>query len=128
MEMNRISNKARQLIQQIDKRKLSNNTQRALFALLTTDEEWVSRSSLRIPSAAARLRDLRKDEFGAFDIECLSSTELSDLSRKQGKTSTRTRNPRSTFYRLNPRTVTISRIMRVFGEQLQTGVEGVVSK
>lgn len=96
-----------QLISKINRRMLKNNTQRVLFSLLTSKEDWVSRSSLRVPSASARLRDLRKPEFGAFDVQCVSATELNRPSRSRG-------NHRPTFYRLNPRTVTVARVTAVF--------------
>ena len=121
--MTRISKSVQALIQQVDRRKLSNNTQRALLALLTTDQEWVSRSSMRIPSVSARLRDLRKAEFGGFDVQCRSLTEL----QARSESTVRNRDPRSTFYRLNPRTITLSRVMQVFGKLTDKGVVKTIS-
>lgn len=112
--MTKISNGVRQLVEQVDRRKLRNNTQRVLFALLTSNEEWLSRSSFRIPSVSARLRDLRKDEFGAFDLQVRTVEELNASSAREGRAAVKVRNPRSTFYRLNPRTITLSRVSKVF--------------
>ncbi len=106
--MRKFNKTVQNMIDRIDRRQLRNNTQRALLTLLTTDSEWVSRTSMRIPSAAARLRDLRKEEFGGFKVECASATELK-----------RNAAPRQTFYRLDTRTVTASRLQKAF--------EGVVT-
>lgn len=92
------------LISNIDRKNLKNNTQRVLFSLLTSKEDWVSRSSLRVPNVGSRLRDLRKKEFGAFDVECVTAADLNRSNRS----------PRSTFYRLNPRSVTVARVHAVF--------------
>jgi hypothetical protein len=117
--MTKISNVVKQLVDQVDRRKLRNNTQKVLFALLTSSEESVSRSSLRIPSVSARLRDLRKDEFGAFDLQVRTVEELNASAAKEGRATRKVKDPRSTFYRLNPRTITLSRVSKVF--------EGVIS-
>lgn len=99
------------LVKRVNKRLLTNNTQRALLALLTADTEWVSRTSLRIPSVGARLRDLRKSQFGGFKVQC---TTASKLARKtKGATS------RQTFYRLDPATVTVNKVTKV--------LEGVIT-
>jgi hypothetical protein len=64
-------------INQIKRTDITNNTQRAAMKLLTADGQWVSRGQLnRIPSATARVRDLRKPEYGAFKVDCKSSDEL----------------------------------------------------
>lgn len=84
--------------------KLKNNTQRVGLRLLTADGEWLPRSSLtKIPSGTARARDLRKDEFGGFQVECKSSD---DLNRKTGK--------RTFYYRINPNKVTRKQIEKLF--------------
>ncbi len=97
----------RNIVNRIDRRQLTNNTQRALLALLTSKDEWVSRSSIRVPSVGARLRDLRKPQFGAFKVECVSATRLERPVRRGTVT-------RQTFYRLNPNSVTVARVQKVF--------------
>ena len=92
-------------ITSLNRRNFTNNTQRALFVLLNaalTGTGWVSRGSVRVPSAAARLRDLRKNEYGAFDVICKSSIEL-------GRVGTRT-----TYYRVNTTNLTLNQLRTVF--------------
>lgn len=98
--------RVRQAVRRVDTRQLTNNTQRALVAMIMSEDEWVSRSAIRVPSAAARIRDLRKEEFGQFQVECRTASEL----------NRRTRNPRATYYRIKPETVTLSRVRKVLGE------------
>lgn len=98
-----IDQRVKETVLKINTRKLKNNTQRALLALLRADGEWVSRRSLRIPSAAARLRDLRKKEYGEFDVACNITTKNSPQFRTKG-----------TYYRLNPKSVTLNRVLKVF--------------
>lgn len=102
-----------QIVSNIDRRKLRNNTQRALFSLLNAEGEWVARTQIRIPSVGSRLRDLRKEEFGGFDVQCVPASELN-------KTGSNRQTTRLTYYRLNPRSVTPGRVTKVF--------EGVISK
>jgi hypothetical protein len=91
-------------IQTIKSNKLRNNTQRVGLRLLTADGEWLPRSSLtKIPSGTARARDLRKDEFGGFPVECKSSE---DLKRKSSR--------RTFYYRINPNKVTRRQIDKLF--------------
>lgn len=97
------------MISKIDRRKLTNNTQRALLALLTATTEWVPRTSINVPSVGARLRDLRKTEFGQFQVQCKRPRQL---ERK-------TRTANQTFYRLDPKSVTLKKVQKVF--------EGVIS-
>jgi hypothetical protein len=91
-----------QYVRSLNRRTFTKNVQRVLFNLLTSETNMVSRGSLRVPSATARLRDLRKDQYGAFQIDCLSSTDL-------GRTGTPT-----TFYRLNTNNITLTQLRRVF--------------
>jgi hypothetical protein len=89
---------------QAAQKKITNNTQRVGIRLLSAEGEWLPRSSLRrIPSATARVRDLRKDEFGGFQVECKSST---DLARKTSR--------RTFYYRINPNKVTRKQIQTLF--------------
>lgn len=94
------------IVATIDRRKLTNNTQRALLALLNAKSEWVSRSAIRVNSAAARVRDLRKSEFGGFDIECATANQLGRRARQKSG--------RQTFYRLVPSSVTTAKVTKVF--------------
>ncbi len=85
--------------------KITNNTQRAGLRLLSANGEWLPPSRLKIPSATSRVRDLRKDEFGGFSVECKSAEQLAR------KTS------RNTFYyRINPRKVTRQQINTLFAD------------
>lgn len=99
-------NSVKNIVAAIDRRKLTNNTQRALLSLLNAKTDWVSRSSIRVNSASARIRDLRKAEFGGFNIECATATQL-------GR-STRQKSGRQTFYRLVPSSVTTTKVTKVF--------------
>lgn len=91
-----------QYIRSLNRRNFTKNVQRVLFNLLTSETNMVSRGSLRVPSATSRLRDLRKDQYGAFQITCLHSSEL-------GRTGTPT-----TFYRLNTNNITVNQLRAVF--------------
>lgn len=109
-----MQNNVKTLVARIDRRRLTNNTQRALLALLTAKEEWVSRSSIRVPSAAARVRDLRKVQFGGFKVECASANKLKRRNQKG------TVGHRQTFYRLNPNSVTLTKVAQVFEGVINT--------
>lgn len=83
---------------------MTNNTQKVGLRLLSADGEWVSRSQLsRIPSATARVRDLRKDQFGAFQVECRSSD---DLKKKTAK--------KTFYYKINTNRVTKKQLDKLF--------------
>lgn len=104
----RLNKRVQRLVDGVDSRSLRNNTQRVLVQMLRQDSEWVSRSSIRVPSATARLRDLRKEEFGGFTVECATASELE-----------RAGDSRRTFYRLDPRSVTVERVERVLGSDVR---------
>lgn len=97
----------RNLLDKINRRSL-NNTQRVLLRLLNADGEWVSRTAIRIPSVGSRIRDLRKAEFGAFSVRCATASELQ--RRAGGK---------ATFYALDPRSVTGTRVRQAFRTALE---------
>lgn len=98
---------ASNMVNKINRRRLANNVQRVLMSLVRAGKDgWVSRTSLRVPSVGARIRDLRKLEFGGFDVECRSANDLNKIAK-----SAQTR--RQTFYRIVPRSVTVSRLNRV---------------
>jgi hypothetical protein len=100
------------MVKRIDRRQLTNNTQKVLLALLTSNTEWVARTSIRVANVSARIRDLRKTEFGGFRVECATA--------KQAGKRVSTTGPRQTFYRLATSTVTPQRVQRVFGEGVVT--------
>ena len=84
--------------------KITNNTQRVGLRLLSADGEWLPRYRLtRIPSATSRLRDLRKDDFGGFDVECANSNELSKKTSKK-----------TYYYRIIPNKVSSKQIQKLF--------------
>ena len=102
-----ISKRARQMVSSVDSRKLRNNTQRVLVALLRAEGDWIPRSNVRVANATSRMRELRRPEYGGFDVQVATAAEL---GRPGGS--------RRTYYRLNPRTVTAERIASV----LQTAI------
>lgn len=110
----RMHSNVKTLVSRINRRRLTNNTQKALLALLTANEEWVSRSSIRVPSVGARLRDLRKPQFGGFKVECASANKLERRTRRGSSGN------RQTFYRLNPNSVTLSKVVKVFEGVINT--------
>jgi len=85
--------------------KLTNNTQKVALKLLKAEGDWVSRNKLNnIPSAASRIRELRKDAFGNFTVECVRANVL----------GRNTANPNVFYYRINPSKVTAKQINKVF--------------
>ena len=94
------------IVNKINRRKLTNNTQRVLHSLLTAKGGWISRTAFKVPSAGARLRDLRKNQFGGFVVECVSANNL-NKKRKSSVT-------RPTYYRINPRSVTATSLEQAF--------------
>jgi hypothetical protein len=84
--------------------KLANNTQRVGLKLLAADGEWIPRYRLTtVPSGTARVRDLRKEAYGGFEVECKSSD---DLNRKTSK--------KTFYYRINTNHVTQSQVQKLF--------------
>jgi hypothetical protein len=111
--MRTASKRAREVVSGVNRRRLTNNTQRVLLSLVkaASNGGWVARTAIRVPSVGARIRDLRKLEFGGFRVECASA---SDLNRNRPSTVT----ARQTFYRIVPKTVTVS--------ALQQALKGVI--
>jgi hypothetical protein len=94
-------------IKNIKRNQLTSNTQRVAFKLLAADGKWLSRSDIAgksVSSVAARIRDLRKKQFGSFRVECRSASQLGKRNTKKG----------SFYYRIAPRTVTTKQVSRVF--------------
>lgn len=89
------------MLKKLDRSNLT-NTQRAFVTLLEQPGKWIARSAIRIPNASSRLRDLRKTEYGGFTVECATPAEL---NRRQ--------TPGTTFYRLDPASITERRVMKV---------------
>ena len=108
--MRTASKKASEVLSNVNRRRLRNNTQRVLLSLVAADG-WVARTALRVPSATARVRDLRKSEFGSFVVECASAADL-------GRDNRSTVTDRQTFYRIVPQTITFS--------ALQQALKGVI--
>lgn len=100
------SKKVTSIVESINRRKLTNNTQRVLHSLLKAKGGWVSRTAFRVPSAGSRLRDLRKPQYGGFTVECASANDLNKRASKN--------NARVTYYRINPKTVTASALEQIF--------------
>ena len=98
----------RNLLDKINRRSL-NNTQKVLLRLLNADGEWVSRTTIRVPSVGSRIRDLRKVEFGAFSVRCATASEL----------QRRPASGKATFYALDPRSVTGTRVRQAFRTALE---------
>ena len=95
------------IVSGINRRSLSNNTQKVLWSLLTTSNKdgWVSRTSFSVNSPSARVRDLRKAQFGSFSIEC---------SRTNGSSRKVKSDVRQTFYRIVPSSVTPAALKKAF--------------
>ena len=90
----------------INRKNFTNNTQKVAYKLLTAGGSWVPRSELeRVAgtSASARVRDLRKPQFGKFKVDCASANELN----KNGTKST-------FFYRIRPAAVNQKQVATVF--------------
>jgi hypothetical protein len=102
----------RTLLAKIDRSKLQTNTQKVLYRLLNAENEWVSRSTIRIPSVGSRLRDLRKPQYGSFTVECETARSL------QKRTRAATNHP--TFYRLNSSSVTREKVASIFKGVIST--------
>lgn len=101
-----------QFLNRVNVRNLTNNTQRVLHKLLSARGGWVSGQELarvvrttssRVnDSTTARVRDLRKTQFGNIPVECQSASEL---HRAGGN--------RVFYYRINARNVTVKQVASV---------------
>jgi hypothetical protein len=92
------------IIQKINSRQFTNNTQRVGLRLLSANGEWLVRSQLgKIPSATSRVRDLRLSKFGGFAVECASSDSLAKKT-----------NRRTFYYRIDPTKVSSKQIQTLF--------------
>lgn len=84
---------------------VTNNTQRVARRLLRANGAWVGLRDLErcSTSAAARVRDLRKKEYGGFRVDCESAYALN---------KTNTKSP--SFYRILPSTITQKQLHKLF--------------
>lgn len=95
------------IVDSIQPRDCQNLTQKVLLTFLRSDKEFITRSSMRIPNVGSRVRDLRKAEFGGFNVECVRG----ERNSKGGY---------STSYRLDPQSVTAERVKMAFASVLST--------
>lgn len=98
-----MSIKTSNFVSSLNRRKFKNNTQRVLHTLLTADGEWVPRTTFRVPSSGSRLRDLRKDRFGGFKVQCKSAASLGMVGGQH-----------TFYYRLPVSGVTLTRLQSIF--------------
>lgn len=95
-------------VKKINRSKLTTNTQRVLFTLLTALYEgeggWVPLKKFYTSSAGSRIRDLRKSQYGQFDILCRSASKLE-----------RSGSGHTFYYKLAQRNLTAGQLRRVFG-------------
>jgi hypothetical protein len=97
----------KRVVNNVKRTSLTNNTQRVAHKLLSAEGQWLSRSQIAgkgITSVAARIRDLRKNQFGNFRVDCKSATQLGRRASKRGVF----------YYRINPSTVTKKQVTKVF--------------
>lgn len=101
----KMSKTTQQILSQIDKHQLTNNTQKVALRLISANGDWIPKSKFkRIPSPTSRIRDLRTDKFGSFKIECKNAEELGrKVSRKVF------------YYRMDPSNITESQLHTLFG-------------
>lgn len=98
-----MSKSVMKVVSKIDRKQLQTNCQRVLFTLLNSNG-WVSRTDLKVPSATSRVRELRMTGRGGFKINCATAREINKT----------TKNPRSTFYSIDPSSVSMKKIQRAF--------------
>lgn len=87
----------------VERRSLKTNLQKVLYSLLRANGRWVPRNAFRVPSATSRLRDLRKESYGEFPVECLVRPDKSENWTKS----------KPSYYRLKE--VDVSELRRLFG-------------
>ena len=103
-----MKNSVQSYVSSLNRRNFTNNTQRVLYTLLqaaSRGEGWVSMKSFRVPSAGSRIRDLRQESNGSFNVICKSASQL-------GKSG----NQRSFYYRIAQKSLTVSQLRAVFGQ------------
>lgn len=102
------------MISNIDRTKLTNNTQKVLLSLLrqTSNDGWIPRTTFKVSSATARIRDLRQSDFGSFKVNCMSAVEFKVAYPKRRVSSAVT--TQQTFYKINTSSVTVPRLKKAF--------------
>lgn len=99
----------RNFVTNLNKKTFTNNVQRVLYQLLTavdnTNGGWVRLDKTSIPSAEARARDLRKGQYGEFNVFCRRATDFPFSGGSQ-----------THYYKLGQRNLTIGKLRTVFGE------------
>jgi len=99
------------LVRKIDRKDLKNNVQKVLYSLLLS-EGWLARTSFRLPNAAARIRDLRKEKYGGFIIDCVDSKGIKKYRRSRASKLTE----KQTYYRIDPKSITLDKVRKIFGK------------
>lgn len=98
----------RNFVNTLDKKTFTNNTQRVLFQLLKAvdgpTDGWVVLDKFLVGSPGSRLRDLRKVQFGGFNILCRSASRVGKSGRGQ-----------TYYYKLGQRNLTVGKLKKVFG-------------
>ena len=98
--------KVNNVLKKVNRRKLTTNAQKVAYRLLTANGGWVSNRQLNqvANSATSRARDLRKEPYGSFTVQCKSASEI---------------NKRGTawdfYYRISPNKVTLRQLETIFG-------------
>lgn len=95
-------------ISNVNRRALSTYNQKALYSLVKNMRDgngWVSSRNLKSSTGEVRVRELRKEKFGAFEVECVSASELGKSAK-----------PGTFFYRIVPRSVTLTKLRDIFGQ------------
>lgn len=90
----------------LDKKSFTNNTQKALYTLLSSLEDndgWVPLSKFRVNSAGSRIRDLRKNDYGGFNVVCRSASKLDRRGNKN-----------TFYYKLIQKNVTVTKLKNIF--------------
>jgi len=111
--MSTVSKNVTKMVNQISRRTLTNDSQRALLTLLKprSKDGWVARTAIPVNSIAS-VRSLRTSKFGGFDVECVTAGELKEISPRRSVSSSVT--DQQTFYRVVPSSVTESSLRVVF--------------
>ena len=103
-----MKNSVQSYVSSLNRRNFTNNTQRVLYTLLQAavkGDGWVSLKGFRVSSAGSRIRDLRQESNGGFNVTCSSAAQL-------GKAG----NQRTFYYRIGQRNLTVTQLRNVFGQ------------
>ena len=100
----------RNFVNKLESSNFTNNNQRVLYQLLTelkSGNGWIVNDRFDVKSAGSRIRDLRKYQFGGFDILCRSAKKLGATGYGQ-----------TYYYKLAQRNLTIGKLKVIFGNIL----------